>query len=1380
MHKLLCLFLFQAIISLLVPIPALSGTEVTNPQNVLVVHTGGPTVPWFRALHPIFEKAIQERTDKRILFNAEFLDLYKRNDETYRTQIIDLLRTKYTDTQFDLLVTFGPHALDLMLDHKAALFPSVPLVFGRAQPVVPEKAKPFSDVTGVILKPGISRVESTLGLGLALHPGTSRVIVVLGTDGWSRKKEAWAKERFKKFEGQLEFIWTSDKSMDEILTLVESLPQHSLVLYLFLAKDAKGNIFVPTEACRIIAESSSAPVYATFDTLIGTGIVGGHMSRARTHAYAVADIGAKILNGHDPKGLPVQSHGFEYVFDWRQIDKWGINESAIPANSVLHFKTVSLWEQYKNQLLLGVFVIGVQFFLIGGLILNRHKVVQAKQTASESEARFRSMIDASPVSIMAIRDGRFLSVNPSGCRMLGYSAPDELIGTPALNVVASESRATITERLRRLEKGQSNPFAEATLVRKDGTTFTIESTSVSVPIDDKTTAMVFAQDISHRKEIETRLKESEERFRAFMNHIPASIYIKDQDDKHIYGNPAAIKSVNRNAGDFIGKTTRDFFPSKIAERLIELDRRILNENSPMITEEWSSSEGGDTFWRKDIKFPIKLSSGRKVLGGVAIDISDLKQTQMALAEQLEFELLIADIAARLTQTDYDKLGENIDAVLLSLCQALHTERSFLAQCSQDGQTLRHTNICTIEDFSVPTHWYELEIAGDFPWIMQQLQNGLVINTGPGLTGLPDEASELRGWLEDQAIQSGLVVPVRVEGTVVGMLGLEYLRQPREFPSSIVDRLKIVADMIGTALHRHRAEKKIDEQLRFEDLISRLSATFIHIKASEIDDTIERGLGLVASFLNVQRGNLFMFSKANKELRLIYSYTAAGVEKTPEIVYSDKLPWFTNRLLSEIPYYFSTLAELPLEAAAEKVYLKQAGVKSAVVIPLMAAGVSHGGITLSSLTVERHWSDKLIQQLKTVADVFANALMRKRAHGIIEQRLAVESLLANLATGFINLAVDEMDRYLEVAMGNISELFSMDRASILQFNPDLSELYRTHMWQRDGINPDPHGLPLQVHDQFPEIFDRLKKAETIIISNTENLPDDVAAYCQAIGIQSFIMLPLVVGSRNLGTIVFSTIFSKATFRDAQVKQLGLFSTIVANAIARQITARSLTESREQTRLLAGRMLTIQESERRRLARELHDDLSQRLAVLAMSCSRIRENLKSVSAETADSVHSMHRQLVKISEDVHAISRQLHPSILEDLGLIDAVRNEINAFRRREGIDVNYLSSELPQKLPKDISLCFFRIIQESLRNIARHARTDSASITLTVLTDHLDMEIRDHGCGFDQENNREQLGLGLISMGERVRMINGKLDITSAPGQGTRIRVSAPITAEGER
>ena len=107
-----------------------------------------------------------------------------------------------------------------------------------------------------------------------------------------------------------------------------------------------------------------------------------------------------------------------------------------------------------------------------------------------------------------------------------------------------------------------------------------------------------------------------------MDNTPASIYIKDENDRHIYGNPAAFKSVNRKPDEFIGSTTRDLFPSEIADRLCELDQKVREGDSPRVVEEWQNTESDDTRWRRDIKFPIRLQSGKRLLGGIAIDITN--------------------------------------------------------------------------------------------------------------------------------------------------------------------------------------------------------------------------------------------------------------------------------------------------------------------------------------------------------------------------------------------------------------------------------------------------------------------------------------------------------------------------------------------------------------------------------------------------------------------------------------------------------------------------------------------------------------------------------------------------------------------------------------
>jgi PAS domain S-box-containing protein len=248
----------------------------------------------------------------------------------------------------------------------------------------------------------------------------------------------------------------------------------------------------------------------------------------------------------------------------------------------------------------------------------------------ESEERYRSLVEAAPVSIIVIRNGCILFANPAGARMLGFSDPDKMVGIPAIDVVAPESQQLVTERIKRLESGKDNPTAEIALIRQDGIRITVESKSVSIQIDGIPTPVIIAQDISERNELETKLRESEQRFRAFMDNNPADIYIKDENDRHIYGNPRAMADMRKKPDEFIGSTTRDLHPPQVAAKLIELDRKVLKENIARITEEWSYSDEGTVRWFRDIKFPITLESGRKLLGGIALDITAIKQNEQKL------------------------------------------------------------------------------------------------------------------------------------------------------------------------------------------------------------------------------------------------------------------------------------------------------------------------------------------------------------------------------------------------------------------------------------------------------------------------------------------------------------------------------------------------------------------------------------------------------------------------------------------------------------------------------------------------------------------------------------------------------------------------------
>ena len=218
--------------------------------------------------------------------------------------------------------------------------------------------------------------------------------------------------------------------------------------------------------------------------------------------------------------------------------------------------------------------------------------------------------------------------------------------------------------------------------------------------------------------------------------------------------------------------------------------------------------------------------------------------------------------------------------------------------------------------------------------------------------------------------------------------------------------------------------------------------------------------------------------------------------------------------------------------------------------------------------------------------------------------------------------------------------------------------------------------------------------------------------------------------------------------------------------------ALRRGQENYRNLAGQLLTAQEAERKRLARELHDDLSQRLAGLAMEAEMLEQQMPPRGAG-AVKLKEMKNKLVTLSIDVHSLSRQLHPSILDDLGLPDAIASECARFRRQDSIAVDFRAENITQEISPDVAVCLYRIAQEGLRNISRHAGATKVIISLVGKNDTIQLTIMDNGRGFDPDRLKGKQGLGLDSMKERAYLIGGDFSLESQPGQGTVIEVLVP-------
>ncbi len=213
-------------------------------------------------------------------------------------------------------------------------------------------------------------------------------------------------------------------------------------------------------------------------------------------------------------------------------------------------------------------------------------------------------------------------------------------------------------------------------------------------------------------------------------------------------------------------------------------------------------------------------------------------------------------------------------------------------------------------------------------------------------------------------------------------------------------------------------------------------------------------------------------------------------------------------------------------------------------------------------------------------------------------------------------------------------------------------------------------------------------------------------------------------------------------------------------------------------VSGQLIEAQEQERSRIARDLHDDICQRLALLSMEIEQANRTSNGSSAATKPNLENIQKHCAEIAVDVQTLSHQLHSATLDCLGVVAAIRAFCGELSRQHQVSVEFTESNVPNYLPRDISLCLFRIAQEALHNALKYSETHQFSVALCATEEEVQLVVRDAGAGFDVEAKKHR-GLGLVSMQERVNLVHGRFSVESKPGQGTRIFAAVPFVAENE-
>jgi signal transduction histidine kinase len=441
-----------------------------------------------------------------------------------------------------------------------------------------------------------------------------------------------------------------------------------------------------------------------------------------------------------------------------------------------------------------------------------------------------------------------------------------------------------------------------------------------------------------------------------------------------------------------------------------------------------------------------------------------------------------------------------------------------------------------------------------------------------------------------------------------------------------------------------------DRLEFETLISNLSSRFISLRPEALEGEINNALRVVCDALGIELAVLWQWPlEAPAVITPTHIYSILDVPSLAAPMQQADYPWTTQQVLAGRMFAISTLGDLPAEASVDRETCRRYGIKSALCLPLLLGGESPvGALGLNALRAERDWPDTLVQRLQLVANIFTSALDRGRREQRLqdsERRLAAGSALAGLAFYEVN--------FVERAM-----IIDDRLRDLVGFPEDHNQGLRFIEFWADRLHPGDRTKVLALREQLHS-----GELEQLSIEYRFLHPDRGERWIQHV--------------------------ASVTSRDASGR------TVKSYGALRDIT--DFRRAEESMRDLSRRLIHAHEQERALLARELHDDVTQRLAVLAIEVGRAEQVVRDTSQ--AETMRAIREGLIRISEDIHSLAYQLHPSVLEELGLVEALRVECDRRLHQSHLDVSLDLDPSCATVRNDAALCLFRVAQEAISNVA---------------------------------------------------------------------------------
>jgi len=476
----------------------------------------------------------------------------------------------------------------------------------------------------------------------------------------------------------------------------------------------------------------------------------------------------------------------------------------------------------------------------------------------------------------------------------------------------------------------------------------------------------------------------------FFNITLDLLCIANTDGYFLRLNPSWERILGHTQEELMAKRFLDFVHPDDLERTRQAVSTLASQQKLISFENRYRCRDGTYRWLERTATPAG-----DLIYAAARDVTGRRHAQLVLEERLRFERFLSDLSAGLVNISPAEVDPEINRALKEILEFFQVDRAGLVRTLPGRSSFQITHAAYSEDVPPIPVGAELPISL-YPWAYEKLIFKHEVVAYSRLDDLPPEAKVDKQTWANWGVLSNVNIPLMIGEHVDHLISINSVKSERVWPEELFPRLQLLGEIFVNALERKQDRLEINERLRFERLISDLSAGFVNLPPEGVDSEINRGLRSITEFFNVDRCTIALFSEDRTLLARVFDYVSAGAEPAPESISKEQMPWYLEQLIQGNPVVVNRVEDLPPEAEKERQLCVLKSMKSVPSVPMVSRRKTLGSFVLVATRAERVWPEELVQRFRLFTEVFVNAMERKQMEEQLRENLReIENLKQRL-------------------------------------------------------------------------------------------------------------------------------------------------------------------------------------------------------------------------------------------------------------------------------------------------------------------------------------------------------------------------------------------------